>query len=315
VCGLDTFGRPKVGSHLRFQGSAAHISPHNAFQRIYLSLMVSGDDINLTDEQLHTILADVLTLYGYDFTSYSHGSIRRRIARLMSNDGFKIFDAFRDRLRDDKQYFGRFLEQITVNVTEMFRDVSFYRLLREQVLPTFKSSQPIRIWHAGCSTGEEVYSMAIMLEEAGLLNESELYATDINPAVLASVKAGIFPLAHMQQHRENYLRSGGTSDLSYYYNIEEEGGRFLPSLGRNTIVTHHNLVSDKPYGKWNLIMCRNVLIYFERELQERVLKIFYDSLLPGGFLALGSKETIRFSGVEKYFTQVKEGEKIWRRKK
>lgn len=276
--------------------------------------MVSGEDIHLSEEQVHTILTDVLALHGYDFTSYSHASIRRRLARLISYDGFETFDAFRTRLRDDKSYFKRFLEQITVNATEMFRDVSFYQVLRTQVLPTFATAQPVRIWHAGCSTGEEVYSMAIMLEEAGLLNESELYATDINPAVLDSVRAGMFPLVHMKQHGDNYHQSGGTADLSSYYTVEGDAVRFLPSLGRNTIVTHHNLVSDKPYGKWHLIMCRNVLIYFERPLQERVLKIFYDSLKPGGFLALGSKETIRFSGVEKYFEQVKEGEKIWRKR-
>jgi chemotaxis protein methyltransferase CheR len=277
--------------------------------------MVAGEDIHLTDEQVHLILADVFSIHGYDFTSYSHGSIRRRLARLIAYDAFDSFDAFRSRIRTDKKYFKRFLEQITVNVTEMFRDVSFYRVLRERVLPALASAPPIRIWHAGCSTGEEVFSMAIMLQEAGLLNDTELYATDISPAVLDSVKAGVFPQAHMKQHGENYLQSGGSSDFSSYYIIKEDGAHFLPALGRNTIVTHHNLVSDVPYGKWHLIMCRNVLIYFDRHLQERVLRIFYDSLEPGGYLALGSKETIRFSGVEKYFEVVKEGEKIWRKKK
>jgi chemotaxis protein methyltransferase CheR len=274
--------------------------------------MFSEEANPLTDQQVQDVLVDVLAIHGYDFTSYSPASIRRRIARLMVNDRFENFDAFHVRLRSDKEYFRRFLDQITVNATEMFRDASFYRTLREKVLPLL-GPPPIRIWHAGCSTGEEVYSMAIMLEELGLLNDTELYATDINPAVVDSVKMGKYPLANMKQYSDNYLQAGGTSNLRNYYNIEGDLAKFNSSLSRNMIVSRHNLVSDAPFRKWHLIMCRNVLIYFDRMLQERVLKIFLDSLEPGGFLALGSKETIRFSGVEKDFRLIARDEKIWRK--
>jgi chemotaxis protein methyltransferase CheR len=275
-------------------------------------VMFSEESIPLTDQQVHEVLVDVLALHGYDFTNYSPASIRRRIARLIVNDRFESFDAFHSRLRNDKEYFRRFLEQITVSATEMFRDASFYRTLREKVLPLL-GPPPIRIWHAGCSTGEEVYSMAIILEELGLLNNTELYATDINPAVLGSVKEGAYPLTNMKQYSDNYLQSGGASTLRNYYNIEGDVARFNPALSRNMIVSRHNLVSDAPFRKWHLIMCRNVLIYFDRSLQERVLKIFLESLEPGGFLALGSKETIRFSGVEKDFRVIARDEKIWRK--
>jgi chemotaxis protein methyltransferase CheR len=269
------------------------------------------DHPSLTDDQLHTLLADVLSMHGYDFTNYSHASLKRRISRLISIDHFNGFEDFRLRIRQDKSYFKRFLEQVTVSATEMFRDASFYKLLREKVLPSLAKLPHIRIWHAGCSTGEEVYSMAILLHEAGLLNKSELHATDINPAVLDSVRSGEFPAATMEQYAANYALSGGSADFRSYYNLQKDKAKFLPSLGRNTIVSQHNLVSDPPYRKCNLIVCRNVLIYFDKPLQDRVLRVFHKTLEPPGFLALGEKETLRFSEVEREFRQLAVGEKVY----
>lgn len=268
------------------------------------------EESQISEEHLHILLADVLNVYGYDFINYSHASIRRRIARLMTIDQFARFEDFRQRVRSDKNYFSRFLDHITVGATEMFRDTSFYKLLRDQVLPALSRAQQIRVWHAGCSTGEEVYSMAILLHEAGLLNDSELYATDINPAVLSKVREGAFPAANVKQFAENYVLSGGKGDFRSYYNLQNGYAKFLPALGRNTIVSHHNLVSDAPYRKCNLIMCRNVLIYFDKPLQDRVLRVFHKTLEPPGFLALGSKETLRFSAVEKQFSLL--GEKVYK---
>jgi chemotaxis protein methyltransferase CheR len=271
---------------------------------------MSSDDSNLTDGQVQTLLADVLASHGYDFTNYSHASIKRRIVRMLTIDQFTSFDLFRARIRSDKEYFNRFLDHITVNATEMFRDASFYKLIRERVIPALASLPHIRIWHAGCSTGEEVYSMAILLHEAGLLNDSELYATDINPAVLDNVRSGAFPAANMKSYAENYRLSGGTADFRSYYNLSGNMAKFLAALGRNTIVSHHNLVSDAPYRKCSLIMCRNVLIYFDKPLQDKILHMFLKNLEWPGFLALGSKETLRFSAVEREFEVM--GEKVYR---
>jgi chemotaxis protein methyltransferase CheR len=270
-----------------------------------------SSDTTITDPQLHTLLADVLAVHGYDFTSYSHSSIKRRISRLMSIDHFTRFDDFRDRLRRDDNYFTRFLEHVTVSATEMFRDASFYKLIRERVLPKLAELPQIRIWHAGCSTGEEVYSMAIMLHEADLLRKSLLYATDINPAVLASANAGVFPMANASLYADNYAQSGGEREFSTYYHTRGTDAVFIDDLRHNTVVAHHNLVSDPTHNKFHLIMCRNVLIYFDKALQDRILGIFHTCLEPPGFLAIGSKETLRFSGVERKFRQLVEGEKVY----
>lgn len=268
--------------------------------------------IPLTDDQVEQILMDLLDIHGYDFTSYSRASLKRRLVRLMVSDKFPSFAEFRFRLRNDQEYLKRFVEQITVNVTEMFRDVSFYKALRNDVLPVLATWPLIRIWHAGCSTGEEVYSMAILLQEANLLHKSLLYATDINPTVLNNVRAGIFPLAHMKQYSENYILSGGKRDFSSYYTAQYNAAKFDEQLGRRVILSTHNLVSDQSFNEFQLILCRNVMIYFEKELQERALILFDESLEPLGFLALGAKETIRFSSISPRYKQLG-NEKIWRK--
>jgi chemotaxis protein methyltransferase CheR len=268
--------------------------------------------ILLSDEDVDALLNDIIERYGYDFTSYSRASLKRRMARLISQDRFLSFAEFRFAVRE-KDYFKRFVEQITVNVTEMFRDVSFYRALREEVLPVLATRPLIRIWHAGCSTGEEVYSMAILLHEANLLDKSLLYATDINPSVLDSVRAGIFPMTQMKQYSENYILSGGKHDFSSYYTAHYGAAKFDSGLGRKIVLATHNLVSDGSFNEFQLILCRNVMIYFDKPLQDRVLRLFYNSLEMLGFLALGSKETLKFTDVHKNFRQLDDGEKIWRK--
>ena len=269
--------------------------------------------IELSDPQIEIILTDLIDLYGYDFTHYSKASLKRRISRMISNDRFLSFAEFRFRLKDDNEYFQSFIEQITVNVTEMFRDVTFYKMLREDVLPVLATWPMIRIWHAGCSTGEEVYSMTIMLHEAGLLHKSVLYATDINPAVLESVRHGIFPLAQMKQYSENYILSGGRRDFSSYYTAQYNAAKFDDLLGKKIVLAAHNLVSDGTFNEFQLILCRNVMIYFDKPLQDRALHLFYDSLEILGYLALGSKETLKFTDVAPKFKQLDNREKIWRK--
>jgi chemotaxis protein methyltransferase CheR len=263
-------------------------------------------------EELETLLNDIFTRYGYDFTEYSKASLQRRVQRLFTADKFSVFAEFRDRLHDDPQYFRRFVEEITVNVTEMLRDPSFYRTLRTTILPVLATHPFIRIWHAGCSTGEEVFSMAILLKEAGLLHKSLLYGTDINPLVIEKARKGIFPVSQMQKYSENYIQSGGLKDFSSYYTANYHLAKFDSSLTEKMIFSTHNLVSDFSFNEFQLILCRNTLIYFESDLQSKVFKLFDNSLENFGYLALGSKESIRFSPIAGRYRQIGK-EKIWRK--
>ena len=267
----------------------------------------------VTDEDVEILLSDLLEIYGYDFTEYSRASIKRRINRLFVIDRFPSIAEFRFRLVSDQNYLRRMVEEITVNVTEMFRDPMFYKTIREEVFPVLATHPFIRIWHAGCATGEEVYSMAIMLHEANLLHKSLLYATDINPLVLENLRKGIFPLKHMKQYSENYITSGGKNDFSDYYTAKYEFAKFDDMLNRKMISSTHNLVSDRSFNEFQLIMCRNVMIYFDRDLQDKTLTLFDESLEKLGFLALGSKENLKFSVIAKKYLQLENKEKIWRK--
>ena len=266
----------------------------------------------IKDEDVNILLNDLLDTYGYDFTEYSKASLKRRIHRLFTLDKFPSFAELRYRVKTDEAYLKRFVEEITVNVTEMFRDPAFYAVLQKEVLPVLATYPLIRIWHAGCSTGEEVYSMAILLQEANLLQKSLLYATDLNPDVLEKAKDGIFPLSQMKQYSENYILAGGKKEFSSYYTSRYDRAKFDNSLRQKMIFATHNLVSDRSFNEFQLILCRNVMIYFDKELQDRVLHLFDQSLEPLGFLALGSKETLRFSSIASSYKQVSK-EKIWRK--
>ncbi|KIA92830.1 chemotaxis protein CheR [Pedobacter kyungheensis] len=266
----------------------------------------------IDNEQVELLLNDVLETHGYDFLEYSHASIKRRITRLYALDSFVSFAEFRYTVKTDKQYFKRFLEEITVNVTEMFRDPSFYKALRNDVLPVLGTYPFIRIWVAGCSTGEEAYSLAILLKELNLLNKSLIYATDINPSVLEKAKKGMFPLNYLKQYSENYLQSGGTKDFSTYYAANYSLAKFDESLSSKMIFSTHNLVSDHSFNEFQLILCRNVLIYFDKDLQHKVFNLFDNSIENLGYLALGSKESLDFWPKAKGYKRIKQ-EKIWRK--
>lgn len=274
---------------------------------------MTGESFPITDEDLEVVLYDVVELYGYDFTNYSRASLRRRISRLVVNDRFASFAEFRYRVRNDKTYFKRFVEEITVNVTEMFRDPMFYKALKEEVLPLLATWPVIRIWHAGCSSGEEVYSLAILLHEANLLRKSLLYATDINPTVLERVRNGIYPISQMKQYSENYILAGGKNDFSSYYTAQYNSAKFDDFLGKRIVLATHNLVSDRSFNEFQLILCRNVMIYFDKPFQDRVLHLFYESLEMFGYLALGAKETLKFTDLAKNFKQLESKERIWRK--
>lgn len=266
----------------------------------------------ITDENIEQILDDVVAHYGYDFSHYSKASLKRRITRLFALDKFPSFAEFRYRIVNDKDYLRRFVEEITVNVTEMFRDPHFYRTLRTDILPMLATNPYIKIWHAGCSTGEEVLSMAILLKEENLLHKSIQYATDINPAALDMMMKSIYPLSHLKQYSENYIASGGTRDFSSYYTAKYDKAIFNSDLREKIVHSTHNLVSDGSFNEFNLILCRNVLIYFDHDLQERVFGLFDESLARLGYLCLGSKESLKFSSLNSRYQQHKK-EKIWRK--
>lgn len=269
----------------------------------------------VTDNDVEMLLDDINHLYGYDFTGYSRASLKRRIQRLFIMDKFSSFAALRYRIQTEPDYFNHAVTEISVNVTEMFRDPVFYKALREKVIPVLATHPFIRIWHAGCATGEEVYSMAILLKEAGLLERSLLYGTDINPRVLEKAGKGIFPISQMQQYSRNYHNSGGTNDFSSYYSANYNLAKFDDGFQRRMIFSTHNLVSDFSFNSFQLIFCRNVLIYFDKKLQEKVLELFDKSLDMLGFLALGAKESIKFSSIAHKYKQLQTGEKLWRKMK
>ncbi|RFM27752.1 CheR family methyltransferase [Deminuibacter soli] len=267
------------------------------------------------DDEVELLLSDLLDAYGYDFTNYARASIKRRINRLFLLDRFPSFAEMRYRVKNDPDYLRRVVEQISVNVTEMFRDPAFYKTLRNYVLPMLATRPSVKIWHAGCATGEEVYSMAILLKEAGLLHKSLLYATDINPVALEKARKGIFPISEMKYYSENYILSGGKSEFSSYYTAQYNWAKFDETLSRRMILATHNLVSDSSFNEFQLIICRNVLIYFDKVLQDKVFKLFDASLESLGYLALGSKETLRFSSIVGHYRQIENREKIWKKVK
>jgi chemotaxis protein methyltransferase CheR len=268
----------------------------------------------ITEAELNDLLLLIKQMYGYDFTGYSKASLLRRFQKVMDEAKLKTAYDLRFYLTNDRKHFDWFLQTVTVNVTEMFRDPSFYKMLREKVLLRLASYPIIKIWHAGCATGEEVFSMAIMLHEAGLLERTKIYATDINPANLEKAKKGIMPLAQMKDFTFNYQQSGGKEDFADYYTARYNGALIRKDLRDKIVFAQHNLVTDGVFNEFQLVCCRNVLIYFEKELQNRVIKLFEESLSPFGFLALGLKESLLFTEVRNKFEAVDLAQKIFRKK-
>ena len=273
---------------------------------------------HMSEEISHTDFTELVKIiqqrYGYDFADYSAASLKRRFSRFAGFVGVSSTFELKHRLLNEEGFFRKMLRYITVNVTEMFRDPSFYKVLREQVVPRLASYPIIKIWHAGCSTGEEVYSMAILMEEAGLLDRCRIYATDINEGNLEQAESGIITLKEMKEYTANYIQSGGISDFSNYYTAHYNKAVIQPFLRRNIIFFQHNLVTDQVFNEFQLICCRNVFIYFNRALQGRVVKLFYESLTSLGYLALGIKESLLYNDERAKFETVNQANKIFRRK-
>lgn len=263
--------------------------------------------------ELELLLEAVYRRYGFDFREYAPASLKRRVWRRMTAEGLTTVTQLQDKLLHDPASMERLLLDLSINVTSMFRDPSFYVALREKVVPALKTYPFTRIWCAGCSTGEEVYSIAILLQEEGLYDRTRIYATDINEHVLESARAGVFPLDTMQQYTQNYIKGGGTREFSEYYVAAYDGARFARSLIENVVFAQHNLASDRAFNEFNLIVCRNVMIYFDKTLQDRVHHLFHESLDTFGVLALGHKESVSFTPFAKSYEVVDAAERIYRK--
>ena len=269
-------------------------------------------DSHLERLEVELLLEAIYRHYGFDFRAYAFPSIRRRIWKRIHAEDLSTVTALQERVLHDKDAMERLLLDLSINVTAMFRDPGFYRAFRNDVIPLLRTYPFIRVWHAGCSTGEEVFSMAILLEEEGLLGRARLYATDINEVVLQQARAGIFPLERMQEYTENYIKAGGKRSFSEYYTAKYDGALFSPTLTEHVVFSQHNLVTDRSFSEFNVILCRNVLIYFDKSLQTRVHGLFYDSLVHFGILGLGSKESLKFSQYEDCYEQLG-SEKLYRK--
>lgn len=263
--------------------------------------------------EIELLLTAILRHYAMDFRSYASGTLKRRIRHHMARTECRTVTGLLDRVLHDRSAMDHLLTDLSVNVTSMFRDPPFFVAFREQLVPRLFTYPFVRIWHAGCATGEEVYSMCILLHEAGLLPRTRVYATDLSANALDVARRGIFPLSRMQEYTKHYLAAGGARAFSEYYTSAYDGALFDPRLVSNVLFTQHDLAVDASFAEFNVIVCRNTLIYFGRELKERVLSLFVNSLMPLGALCLGYRETLRCTRAEEHFTAVNEQESIYRR--
>jgi chemotaxis protein methyltransferase CheR len=275
----------------------------------FLMKRMSNEDI-----EIKLLLEAIYLKYGYDFRDYAKASIKRRILHRRSVSQFETISSMQNRVVNDTDFFETLLQDLSINVTEMFRDPFFYKVVRKEALGLLKKQPFLKIWHAGCATGEEVYSMSILLQEQSLVENVQLYATDISPEAIATAQKGIYPIDKMSGYISNYRKTGGSASFADYYTARYDFAIIRNSLKKNVLFCVHNLVTDSAFGEMDMIVCRNVLIYFSRELQNRVFGLFLDSLRPGGLLCLGSKESVRFSEHSDQFEDFDKKHKIYRKK-
>jgi chemotaxis protein methyltransferase CheR len=267
------------------------------------------------NNEFKTFLDSLRVVYGYDFTDYAEASVKRRIQAFMQKRHIVVYDELYKSVLRDEAFFEEFIQELSVTVTEMFRDPLFYKSIRENLVKRLATYPLIKVWIAGCATGEEVYSVAILLKEEGLLSRSIIYATDINQNSIQVAREGVYPLQHMKSYTSNYQKAGGTESFSGYYKAKYDSVMFDKGLKQNIVFAPHNRAVDRSFNEFQLIICRNVLIYFNQKLQNKVLNLFYDSLCMFGFLGLGNKESLLFSDKKKCFDEIDHREKIYMKKK
>ena len=272
-----------------------------------------GENADIEDIEVDLLLEAIYKKYGYDFRSYSKASLKRRIKQRVVIENFSFISELQSQILYDREKFSLLLNDLTINVTEMFRDPDFYASFRKNIVPVLHSYPSIKIWHAGCSTGEEIYSMAILLQEEGLYDKVQVYATDIDKGVLQKAKKGIFSSSEVALFERNYKASGGKNHFDDYYTLRYDNIIMNQSLKKNIVFADHDLATDQVFGEMQVVLCRNVIIYFNRALQDRVFGLFHDSLDLGGFLCLGSKESVRFSKYSENFIDVDPKHKIYQK--
>ncbi|WP_187263923.1 CheR family methyltransferase [Pontibacter beigongshangensis] len=271
------------------------------------------EDETRFEQEVEELMEQVHQQYGYDFRGYSRASLYRRIRRFTGNAGIGSMEQLQRSVLENSYFFEGFLQEITVNVTEMFRDPSFFLSLRQNVLPLLSTYPFIKIWDAGCSTGEELFSLAVLLQEEGLLDRTKIYATDVNQKVLRQAKEGIFPASNISAYTAGYYASGGKYNFSEYYVSNYGSLKFKSYLIKNVVFYPHNLATDASFNEFHLIVCRNVLIYFTHPLQERVFKLFDESMVELGYLGLGKKETLALSSISSKYQLTDKSNRIYRK--
>ncbi len=269
--------------------------------------------LELESLEIDLLLEAIFRRYGYDFRHYARASLKRRVRQSLLRAGVERPSQLIPQLLDDRACFDLLLKDMSVTVTEMFRDPGFFAALRQRIIPLLKTYPFVKIWHAGCATGEEVYSLAILLQEEGLYERTQIYATDYNNHSLAVAKQGIYPLKQMERFAANYRQAGGRRNFADYYHSGYDAAKMQAALQRHVTFANHNLAADGVFGEMQLVICRNVLIYFDRQLQDRVLQLFSDSLSPRGILCLGNKESLAFSAVQARFEPLVGEQKIYKR--
>jgi len=267
---------------------------------------------DVEDFEVLQLLSAIEYRWGYDFTDYARSSIKRRIRNSMIRHGIKYISELTPKVLHDQSFFQDMVKDFSITVTEMFRNPLVWKALQTEVFPVLRTWPYFKIWHAACATGEEVYSMAILLDEAGLLDRATIYATDFNDIALQKAKDGVYPKKVMQKAKDHYQAAGGAACLSEYYYEDGEVVRMKKKLRDHIVWANHNLTVDRVFGEMNLILCRNVLIYFTQPLQNRVLEMFSASLTQNGFLCLGDKETLDFTSVSSFYQPVVSEKRIYR---
>jgi chemotaxis protein methyltransferase CheR len=263
--------------------------------------------------EVDLLLEALVRYWGYDFRHYARPSLIRRIRKVLHNQGLPSMSALQERLLRDAGMMNEFVDMVGVHTTAMFRDPDFYLALRREVVPLLRTYPFIRIWHAGCATGEEVYSLAILLQEEGIYDRCRLYATDLSDGVLEKARKGIFPLAAMRDYTMAYQSSGGRQEFSSYYSADQKSAILKQSLRSNVIFAQHNLASDGVFNEFHLVLCRNVGIYFDEPLRQRMHELIYNSLVPLGLIGLGKKESLRFTTYAERYHELPSEVRLYRK--
>ncbi|WP_461481295.1 CheR family methyltransferase [Porticoccus sp.] len=273
-----------------------------------------AEPATVSDGEIDRLLSAVYEKYGYDFRAYSRAHVKRRLLHRLRLANLDNLGLLQQQVLQDAHFASQLLQDLSINVTEMFRDPEFYLAVRAKVIPLLKTWSYIKIWHAGCSTGEEVYSMAILLREEGLSDRVQIYATDFNPHALARAREGIFPADHMKTYARNYQSTGACASFADYYHAKYDSAIMDPALKRNILWAQHNLVTDSDFAEVQMVICRNVLIYFNRQLQNHVHGLFHRSLTNGGILCLGKKESLVLTDHRELYSEVDRQQKIYKKR-